>query len=160
MSYKRPWNRVNLPVYSIASRHKGQTNMNIITYVSQVSMQPKLFHCAVYHNTQTLENIAKEKEFVLQLLAASQYRLVNLLGRQSGKKVDKTGRLNKRNALMNWQGYPVLKEALALIRLQVIRQYCDGDHTCFVCSVTAYKNLNSGEPLTLDELRKHKLIRN
>ena len=44
---KRPWNIIDLPVYSLLSNDvNGNINMNICTYVSAVSMKPKnLFNC-------------------------------------------------------------------------------------------------------------------
>ncbi len=105
MTRKRPWNRVNLPVYSISSRAMDSDNMHIITYASQISMQPKRFICGIYHGTQTLSNILLTGEFILQLLADTQYRLVDLLGKKSGKTVDKIGRLEKRNELEKWRGF-------------------------------------------------------
>lgn len=159
MSFKRPWNRVNLPVYSISSKQGNVANMNIITYVSQISMKPKLFQCCIYEGTLTLDNVSRSGEMVLQLLDASQYRLVDLLGRKSGKQVDKIGRLAKRDQLIYWKQYPVLKNCLAVMKLKVIRRFCDGDHVCFVCRLEGYKNLNEGEALTLDRLRRYKLIR-
>ncbi len=85
MIRKKPWNRVNLPVYSVSSKTADNSNMHIITYASQVSMQPKRFICGIYRGTQTLLNIEPSGEFVLQLLADIQYRLVDLLGKKSGK---------------------------------------------------------------------------
>ncbi len=158
-SSKRPWNRVNLPVYSISSKTDGNKNMHIITYASQISMQPKRFVCGIFKGTQTLENVTKQGEFILQLLAAAQYRLVDLLGKQSGKQIDKISRLTKRSELAEWNGYPILKNCLAVMQLKVISTFEGGDHQGFVCDVTAYKNLNEGEALTLDILRAHKLIR-
>lgn len=158
-SSKRPWNRVNLPVYSISSKTADNENMHIITYASQISMQPKRFVCGIFNGTQTLENVTKQGEFILQLLAATQYRLVDLLGKKSGKKIDKISRLTKRAELVEWNGYPILKNCLAVMQLKVISTFEGGDHQGFVCDVIAYKNLNEGEALTLDVLRAHKLIR-
>ena len=79
MTRKKPWNRVNLPVYSISSKGNDSANMHMITYASQVSMKPKRFICGIYENTMTLENIEASGEFVLQLLADKQYRLMDLL---------------------------------------------------------------------------------
>lgn len=159
MTRKKPWNRVNLPVYSISSKANGSTNMHIITYATAISMQPKRFICGIYHGTQTLENVEASGEFMLQLLNETQYRLVDLLGKKSGKKIDKISRLQKRNELTDWNGYPVLKNCLAVMQMKVINSFEGGDHRCFLCDVVAYKNLNEGEALTLDTLRQHKLIR-
>ncbi len=159
MIRKKPWNRVSLPVYSVSSKTADNSNMHIITYASQISMQPKRFICGIYHGTQTLLNIEASGEFVLQLLAATQYRLVHLLGKKSGKTIDKISRLRKRNELIEWNNFDVLKNCLAVMQLKVIRSFEGGDHKGFLCDVVAYKNLNEGNELTLDTLREKKLIR-
>jgi flavin reductase (DIM6/NTAB) family NADH-FMN oxidoreductase RutF len=157
---KRPWNRVNLPVYSISSTDgKGHYNMHIITYANQISMQPKRFVCGIYEGTKTLENVISHNEFVLQLLSEKQYRLVDLLGKKSGHQINKIERLEKRKIVTDWNGFPILKDALAVMQLKVISSFPGGDHTGFLCDVLQYKNLNEGDPLTLDTLRAHKLIR-
>lgn len=97
---KKPWNRVNIPVYSISSKAGDNANMHIIIYANSISMKPKRYTCGIYHGTQTLENVEANGEFILQLLASDQYRLVELLGKRSGKKIDKIARLQKRNELV------------------------------------------------------------
>jgi len=159
MIRKKPWNRVNLPVYSISSKTAGSSNMHIITYASQISMQPKRFICGIFHGTQTLLNIEASGEFVLQLLADTQYRLVDLLGKKSGKTIDKISRLQKRSELIVWNNFFVLKNCLAVMQLKVISSFNGGDHKGFLCDVLAYKNLNEGDELTLATLREKKLIR-
>jgi flavin reductase (DIM6/NTAB) family NADH-FMN oxidoreductase RutF len=156
---KKPWNRVNLPVYSISSKWKDEKNMHLITYAMQAGMKPKCFVCSIYKGTKTLELVEKSGEFVLQLLSASQYRVIDLLGKKSGNNMDKIARLMKRNLLQQWQGFNILKESLAVMHLKVTGCFDAGDHTCFLCECTGYKNLNHGKELTLDVLRKHKLVR-
>ena len=159
MIRKKPWNRVNLPVYSISSKTAANNNMHIITYATQISMQPKRFICGIYHGTQTLINVEASGEFILQLLAENQYRLVDLLGKKSGKSIDKISRLQKRNELAEWNGFYILKNCLAVMQLKVVSSFEGGDHKAFLCDVTAFKNLNEGETLSLDTLREHKMIR-
>jgi flavin reductase (DIM6/NTAB) family NADH-FMN oxidoreductase RutF len=110
MIRKKPWNRTNLPVYSISSKANGNGNLHIITYATAISMQPKHFVCGIYLGTQTLENVEASGEFVLQLLDQKQYRLVDLLEKKSGKSIDKISRLHKRKELAEWNGYPILKK--------------------------------------------------
>jgi hypothetical protein len=45
------------------------------------------------------------------------------------------------------------------MQLKVINTFAGGDHTGFICKLLAYKNLNEGNPLTLNILREKKLIR-
>ena len=159
ITLKKPWNRVDLPVYSISSKGEDGSNMHIITYVTSISMQPKRFICGIFHGTQTLDNVESNGEFVLQLLAGNQYRLVDLLGKKSGKAIDKIKRLTNRNELAEWKGYPILKNCIAVILLKVIHSFDAGDHKAFLCDTIHYKNLHNGDALTLDDLRQRKLIR-
>jgi flavin reductase (DIM6/NTAB) family NADH-FMN oxidoreductase RutF len=149
---------VNLPVYSVSS-NGIKPNMHICTYVSAVSMLPKRMMVAIYHGTQTIENIEHSGEFVLQLLAEEQYNLVTLLGKQTGKKIDKIGRLTKRKLLSEWNGYPVLQQALAVMHLKVVNEMEGGDHRLYLCDVVSYKNLNEGEALTTGVLGEKGIIR-
>ena len=158
MIKKKPWNRINLPVYSISSKFGNINNMNICTYSSAVSMHPKQMIVAIYTNTKTLEIVNSSSSFVLQLLAAEQYRLIDLLGKKSGNTIDKISRLEKRKLISEWHDFKILKDALAVIELKVINTMMAADHKLFLCDVIDYKNLNDGEALTLDVLREHKLI--
>lgn len=156
---KKPWNRVNLPVYSISSQDaSGRHNMHMITYVTAISMQPKRIVCGIYKGTQTLENVQSQKRFVLQLLADHQYNLTRILGKTSGKKSDKIKSLQKKNLLTPWLDHLILTEALSVMELEVIQEFDGGDHVGFLCDVTQYKNCRPGDALTLDVLRAHRLI--
>lgn len=159
MTRKKPWNRVNIPVYSCSSKSDNNHNMHMITYVTAISMKPKRFICGIYYNTQTLSNIEASGEFVLQVLSDQQYKLVDLLGRKSGKTTDKISALNKKNELMIWKDFYVLNNCLAVMHLKVLQGFDAGDHKCFLCELVSYKNLNDGIALSLDDLRKRKLIR-
>lgn len=156
---KKPWNRVNLPVYSLSSKSGDQVNMHICTYVSGVSMAPKRMMVAIYHGTKTLELVTQNPHFVLQLLSAGQYNLVSLLGQQSGHRVNKIQRLQKRQLLGEWKGFPILRDALALMELRSIGEMEAGDHRMYCCDLVAYTNLHPGEPLTIDHLRERKIVR-
>jgi flavin reductase (DIM6/NTAB) family NADH-FMN oxidoreductase RutF len=156
---KKPWNRTDHPVYSFSSTDGIENNMHIISYVTAISMQPKRFIVGIYEGTKTLELVKKKKEFVLQLLSDQQYSLVRLLGQQSGHHINKISRLQKRDLLTEWRNYPVLKDALSFMHLKIIGQMNGGDHIGFLCDVVAYKNINSGTPLTLNLLREKQIIR-
>lgn len=158
MTRKKPWNRVNLPVYSVASRGDDGFNMHICTYATAISMQPKRFAVCIYKGTKTLDNINEQPHFVLQVLSKNQFSIVNLLGKKSGKKVDKMKILERRKLLDAWEGFKILRDSLAVINLKVINSFDGGDHIVFVCDVQKYKNLNEGEELSLKTLREKKII--
>lgn len=156
---RRPWNRVDLPVYSICSRSEAGFNMNICTYATAISMKPKRFFIGLYYNTQTLSNVLRSGECILQLLDRRQASLVNLLGRKSGQEYDKITVLHKRKLITQWKRYPVLQDALSLLHLRTVNHLPCGDHEGFLFEVTAFINRNEGVPLTLEYLREKGLMR-
>ena len=155
---QKPWNRTDHPLYSISVTDESGTNMNLVSYVSAVSMKPKRFAVAVYKNTRTLSMLLRQKTFVLQLLSERQFVLARLLGKTSGFRIDKLRSLQRKKALDNWEGHPVLCEALALMELKQIRHLDAGDHVLFLCEVIRWKNRNEGNPLTLSILSEKKII--
>ena len=156
---KRPWNRVDLPIYSISSRSKDESNMHICTYVSAVSMEPKRMMVAIYKGTKTLELVQKNPHFVLQLLSNNQSNLIKLLGQSSGLKIDKISRLMKRKLLSQWKEFSVLKDALAYMELKTINTLDAGDHIIHLCDVISFSNNLEGEALTLNLIREKGIIR-
>ena len=155
---KKPWNRVDQPVYSISSAYNGVVNMNICSYVTPVSMKPKRYIVAVYKNTKTLELIKQNPNFLLQILTEDQYRLINLLGKKSGFRINKIEKIKEPVEFYN-DSFAYLSRSLAYLHLHVLAWLDGGDHWCALCDVVSYKNLNHGKPLTLEFLKKKKIIR-
>lgn len=155
---KRPWNLSNLPVYSLATYHGTKVNMNICTYVSAVSMVPKRYIIAVYHQTQSLKNITGSKTAVLQLLGKDHLSLVNTLGKKSGRNYDKERYLKAKKLLQVWNDKNVLTNCAALIEVEKIWSKDAGDHTLFLFDVMRYRT-NHESVLMLDDLRERKLVR-
>lgn len=156
---RRPWNRVDLPVYSVSSHAKGEYNMHICTYVSAVSMDPKRYMVALYEGTKTRALVEESGHFLLQLLAKDQYKLIKHLGQQSGHKKDKLALLKKRNLLTTYHGFYYLHDALAIMECNVTETINGGDHKLFICDVLSWKNLQDGPPLTTGYLQEKKIIR-
>lgn len=155
---QKPWNIPNLPVYSLATYNNNEVNMNICTYVSAISMQPKLYAIAIYNNTKTLENALQSEFVVLQLLHESQFNLVRKLGQTTGINYNKQLYLTKKNWLATWNNFTVLKDCSAIILLKKISSNQTGDHVLFVFEALNHKSSNK-QYLTVDELRNRKIIR-
>ena len=156
---KRPWNIPDMPVYSLATYDNHILNMNICTYVTAVSMKPKLYGVAVYHDTKTLENVQDSEYAILQLLHPSQYSLVNVLGKKSGKNYNKQAYLSKKGLLEVWNGYEILKNISACLLLKKINSQPTGDHVLYVWEVEKYATFST-ETLTTSLLSEKKIIRN
>ena len=59
-------------------------SMNIVTFATLVSVQPKLYMISLYHGTKTRDSFFKNQHGILQLLDKRQKNLVPLLGKRSG----------------------------------------------------------------------------
>ena len=154
---RKPWNLPDLPVYSLATYRDGAVNMNICTYVTAVSLDPKLFMVAVYHNTKTLENIRNSDKAVLQILHENQSALVRILGKKTGITYNKFSYLSKKQMMTKWQVYDVLKDACGYIELEKISSTETGDHDAYFFRALRSKSV-SDQVLTTGHLRKLSII--
>lgn len=159
MGVKRPWNIVNVPVYSLATYRENRVNMNICTYVSAVSMKPKLFMVAIDYTTLTFKNLEKNEHSVLQILHRDQQPLVNLLGKKSGKSIDKQEKLEDKKALANWNGNRVLDNACGYLQMTVKeRANIGGDHELFYFEVKKSSTKNEEGVLMFQDLINEGII--
>ncbi|MEP2948485.1 MAG: flavin reductase [Ekhidna sp.] len=149
-----------MPVYSLATEKDGQLNMNICTYVSAVSMKPKLFMVAIDYHTQTFTNLEISTTAVLQILHTDQIKLVNQLGKKSGKNFNKYDYLEKKELLDNWNGNKILKGACGYLQLkQVGRKNVGGDHELFWFEVEKSKtNAEQGILMFQDLIEKGMIL--
>ena len=155
---QRPWNLVDLPVYSLITFDEKGLNMNICTYVSAVSMNPKVYSIAVYKGTKSLENILNNEIVVLQLLSPNQANLIKYLGKKSGIDFNKHTYLKNKKVLIPWKNYEILKDVSAVIELKKSTCVDVGDHVLFILKAISYKSFSS-EVLTTKYLNQKGIIR-
>tara|TARA_B100002052_G_C15679230_1_gene505370 strand:- start:170 stop:649 length:480 start_codon:yes stop_codon:yes gene_type:complete len=157
---KRPWNIISPPVYSLVTYDENRkVNMNICTYVSAVSMKPKMYSIAIDYTTKTYKNLEKSSKVVLQLLSSSNLMVIRKLGKISGKLFDKDRYLNSYNLLQPWKNYNVLKDTCALIELEkksVVNNH--GDHAIFFFDVTGFKTVSEKNILSFQDLVDNRII--
>jgi flavin reductase (DIM6/NTAB) family NADH-FMN oxidoreductase RutF len=158
---RKLWNRPDDAVWSLSTRSgSGVPNMNICTYVTAVSLEPKLMMVAVYKNTQTLENVSVGKTVLLQLLTQDLAPVVRVCGQMSGKKIDKISRLKKRYELLEENDLYYFSEAAGFMVLEVEQLIeTSGDHDLMVGKVVKAKNLRDKDILTTTYLKAEKYIR-
>ena len=87
---------ISVPVYSLATTFKQAPDqsqslnfkqpsaMNIVTFATPVSVNPRLYMISLYHGTMTRDAFLSNKYAVLQLLDKKQKDLVPILGKRSG----------------------------------------------------------------------------
>ena len=155
---RRPWNIINCPIYSLATYTEDGVNMNICTYVSAVSMQPKLYAVAIDDKTQTFENLSNSDIVILQIMHQSQIKLVNVLGKKSGKSYNKEAYLEKRGWLNQWRDHTVLKDAAAYLMLEKLNDQVTGDHVLFTFALKHYRTQFDQDILMFQDLIDAKII--
>jgi len=157
---KRPWNIINLPIYSLVTYdEKDNLNMNICSYVSAVSLKPKLYSIAIDYTTKTYDNLKLNSFVVLQLLSKSHLKIIRKLGKTSGYLFNKEKYLRSKEMLEDWRRNIVLKDTCALIELKKINEInLEGDHAIFIFSVSKYTTLSEDGILTFKDLIDNKII--
>lgn len=155
---RRPWNLPDHAVYSLATYTATGANMNICTYVTPVSMLPKLYTIAVYHHTKSHANIQVNPEVNLQLLRKPHILLVNTLGKRSGNAMNKINHLQRKHMLDEWEDAIVLKDCAAIIRMQLQLAQTTGDHDLYVGTVLKYKTFQEDDILMYSDLIKAGII--
>ena len=158
---KRPWNIPSLPVYSLATiDQNGIANFNMCSYVTAISLKPKLFAIAVYEGTKTLENLLNLNQNPnLILLSESNINLFNLLGKTTGSKKNKQAILTRKHEdLHDFNGIPVIHSANSVMNLEVQSHSKQGDHHLFIMKLVSYKHLSNASPLYTKHLIDKGLI--
>jgi flavin reductase (DIM6/NTAB) family NADH-FMN oxidoreductase RutF len=157
---KRPWNIIDLPIYSLQTTgKKGNINMNICTYVSAISIKPKMYSIAIDYNTKTFENLENSSEAILQILSFDNMKLVRNLGKKSGYKLNKNNYLMNNDLLRNWKGSEVLKNVCACLKLKKKSSVTHhGDHAIYFFDVITYKTFSDHNILTFQDLVNNKII--
>jgi len=157
---KRPWNIINLPIYSLVTYDDTDNlNMNICSYVSAVSLKPKLYSIAIDYSSKTYENLKLNSFVVLQLLSKSHLKIIRKLGKTSGYLFNKEKYLRSKEMLEDWRRNIVLKDTCALVELKKINEInIEGDHAIFTFSVSKYTTLSEDGILTFRDLIDNKII--
>ena len=158
---KRPWNIVSPTVYSLLTfDSKNKLNMNICTYVSAISMKPKMYGIAIDYNTLTYQNLMNDSsEVVLQFLSKENSSLVRKLGKVSGFKSNKEQYLQKKDLLTKYKKYPILKGINGLLILKQNKIIDDlGDHALFIFDIKGYKTYSQEPCLNFQDLVDQKII--
>jgi flavin reductase (DIM6/NTAB) family NADH-FMN oxidoreductase RutF len=158
---RRIWNRPDFAVWSLSTIDAaGQGNFNICTYVSSISMRPKLVMIAIYHHTKTLENLKQHPTAILQLLTDEHADIVKVCGKQSGHAVNKLASVTKKHPLKTIDTVSYLADCAGYMQLE-FTDFIEvgGDHVLGVATVIGSQNLSDTPLLTTDVLKAKKIIR-
>ena len=99
----------------------------------------------------------KTKVGVLQILGQHHAPLFQLLGKQSGRTVDKFAEMERHGVpLRKWQGQKVLADCVGAMKLKISSEPMPaGDHDVVICAVEEFETFHAEiDPLYTGYLRK------
>lgn len=149
------------------------TNMNLVTYANPVAIKPvETWALSLYKGTLSLENFAIHRTAVLQQLTHSHINSISLLGKTSGRTIDKIAELGRLghtftevDVEVNLPKLRVLSTSPLLLFLQAtVTPPIDlGDHWLYLCKVQKLMRhtdviLPEMKPLFTDYLRQNHII--
>ena len=149
------------PVYSLVTRGPdGRANMNIVTYFTAVAHAPERWYAAsLYHGTESRENFLAGNGGVVQILSDAQadVGLLELLGKQSARDVDKLAEIERRGLGVRRvrDDWPVLSDCVGCFELAATSVHTCGDHDVALCRMLWYEDVvRDAPPLRTAKLRE------
>lgn len=111
--------------------------MNLVTYAAPVAIQPRTYAVGLYVGTYTWEIVRSTRRGALQLLRKHHAELVPLLGKQSGRDVDKYEEMKARGFdTKETYGLQILVDCYSVLDLRVEGDLIPcGDHDLAICKV-------------------------
>ncbi|KAL4534178.1 hypothetical protein Ndes2526B_g06946 [Nannochloris sp. 'desiccata'] len=170
---KPPYSLLSNPVYSLATSDSQGSNrtLNLVTYASPISIVPRFYALGLYRGTLSAENMLTTGKGVLQILGTRHAPLFQLLGKTSGRDVDKYAELDKRAiSVKEFAGQRVIADCIGVMALRVVSFsenkvetktdfFPAGDHDVVICAVEEFETFNAyEEPLYTSQLRKEGYI--
>ena len=154
---KPPYTLLSSAVYSLATSDGTRRTLNLVTYASPIAIVPRYYALGFYKGTLSSEIMLATGEGVLQILGAQHAPLFQLLGKHSGRDVDKIAELHKRGIVTRkFAGQVIISDCVGAMKLKIASEPMPaGDHDVVLCSVEEFETFDANiEPLYTAQLRK------
>lgn len=146
---------LSAPVYSLVTRSApgggapGPWALNLVTYAGPVALKPRrAYALGLFEGTLSRENLLREGRGLLQVLREEHAGLVDLLGRQSSRDVDKVAAAEAAGHAVRHEalgGFPALAGAAGLLEVAVTAGPFDrGDHAVVLLDVLSEEGGDPG----------------
>lgn len=153
-----PYSLLSSTVYSLATSdlQGNKRTLNLVTYASPISIVPRYYALGLYRGTLSAENMLATGKGVLQILGTHHAPLFQLLGKQSGRDVDKFAELANRGVpTREFEGEMIISDCVGAMKLRIASSMSAGDHDVVLCAVEEFETFNAHlEPLYTGQLRK------
>lgn len=121
----------------VTSHFKGRSNVMSAAWHTALSFEPLLYGIAIAPSRFTHGLIEKSGEFTVNFLPYEKAHLITLVGRTSGRDINKFHEFNLQTIQPIKVKAPILKDAYAAYECKVVQMVTTGDHTFFVGEVLA-----------------------
>lgn len=154
-----PYSALSIPVYSLSTvaPDGSAATLNLVTYAAPVSLKPRRYALGLYEGTLSRDNMLATGRGLLQILGEQHADLFELLGRTSGRQVDKVRELAARGvALGTAAGLPLIADCFGYVELRILGEPTScGDHEVVICEVVSFETVSPGvRPLYTAHLKE------
>lgn len=157
-----PLMSLSKPVFSLATNAAaggGVPTMNLVTYMSAMSIEPRTISIGLYRGTQSWANFLDTRKGVIQVLRKKHMPLFELLGKTSGRAVDKAAAAQDAGfAVARFFGHSVIADCYGFLEIEMLgsRPVSVGDHDIVICAVANHMSnpANEADVLYTHHLRE------
>ncbi|MGB8953368.1 MAG: flavin reductase family protein [Candidatus Aminicenantales bacterium] len=121
----------------VGARSGGQTNFMSCAWHTALSFNPPLFGVLISKKRFTHGIISEAREFTVNFLSFESVKLSALMGRKSGREMDKLETFQVKLAPSKVIHSPIIKEAYVSFECKLAESRPYGDHELFVGEVLA-----------------------
>lgn len=130
--------------YSVTSRNGEEVNAMALTWVIQVSFEPRLLAIAVQKTSYSYQLIEKGKVFILNIFNQDDFELVKPVTKGRSKRPDKMEGI--KYSLQSITGAPIFEGAAAYLECKVTNTFdIGGDHNIVIGEVVGAGIKKEGE---------------
>ena len=134
-------------VVLVTSSYKNKDNVITLDWHTPLSFDPMLYAIAVAKVRFSCELIKKSKVFIVNFMSTDYEKEILYCGRHSGRDLDKFKSTGLTREKAEKILCPRLREALAFLECQVIKEIETGDHILFIGKVVNYQLKKKGKRL-------------
>jgi len=150
MEMEKEWpiilGKITNGIYVLTTAYREAINGMIVSWVSQISYDPRLMMVAVHPSRYSHYLLRQSGCFVLHILSKNQTDLLANL-----KNPDPAAKFKNIQWSRGNSGCPILKHCIAYLECEVKTSHSPGNHTIFIGEVTNAQVLSDDEPMsTLD----------
>ena len=142
-------------VYVIGSSYENKVNAMIASILFQVTYKPTMIAFSINKKNLTHKYIELSKKASISVLSTNvSMEFIDLLGKKSGKYVDKLSYCNFKRGI---SGVPIITDfALSFFELKITKKADLGSTTLFIGDIIDSGRIKKGVPLNVQDFLKIK----